>query len=379
MSKPFILAIDDDESEVEPLIADEFESRVIDPNDGKLADQLSESIGSASLILLDHKFNNDAQPLSLRAADGASFVSHLRSWSRRESKALPPLILFTSDEEAFANEIPQVGAAVPISGSFVGREHLIAPALDVEWILHKSNDATPEQISRLVRAAVDCQNAIGSNGTSLTELATLLDLSDDHAWSERAKEDLRAARPPVTQADDAESQPCGPSQVIRWLCHRALPFPGMLLSDLYAAWAIGVSLEVFQKMAMAPLDTSDWLSELDQGEYLGTLDGFIGRRWWKAGIDNLVWKLDQESSNLGSRKQAIRSLAPGIEIGKFNSASSYVVTWTPELLENEISPIEDAAQLRPPGWPAEALDPWILKSELHNDAILQSMIDTTDI
>ena len=60
---------------------------------------------------------------------------------------------------------------------------------------------------------------------------------------------------------------------------------------------------------------------------------------------------------------------PGIEIEQIYSASTHVVSWKPDLSEGTISDIDECAQLRPPGWPAEALEPWILRSDLDNDSI----------
>lgn len=119
---------------------------MISPEDGDLSEKLLARLNDASLILLDQKFNTKSAPLSLTAPDGASFVSHLRSWSRSTGKFLPPIVLFTNENEAFAREIPAIGAALPLNGSFVGREHLLAPALDVEWIQHKAEECAKIRI-----------------------------------------------------------------------------------------------------------------------------------------------------------------------------------------------------------------------------------------
>jgi hypothetical protein len=373
-----ILAIDDSEQEVEPNIPEGYELVAIDPKDAQLPTKLEEAIGTACLILLDQKFNPDPQPLSLTASDGASFVAHLRSWSRLKDRGLPPLVLFTNEGDAFANEIPSVGAPVPLKGSFVGHEFQIAPALDVEWIQHKADASARHRILQLAEASIQVNEKIGSDGASLVELETLLDLPLERVWTDTAKEGLRASRPPVSQKGDKSIEPCGPSQVVRWLCHRALPFPGLLLSDLYAAWALGISLKTFKEMVTLPPET-EWLRELEEAEYYGPLDNFVGRRWWKAGIDYLVWSFDQETEKITDRRQALRALAPGLPDEQLASSSEHVVVWTPDLREDKIAPIDDAAQLHPPGWPAEALDPWILKEELENDAVLQAMIEVADL
>jgi hypothetical protein len=381
MSKRLILAIDDAEEEVVPNIPnDEFDLIVIDPNDEELADKLSKVLKTVSLILLDQKFNAQPRPpLSLTASDGASFVAHLRSWSRIEGRALAPIVLFTNEDEAFKNEIPAVGAAAPLNGTFVGREYRLAPALDVEWVQHKGEDNTKCRIEQLARASVAALLAEGDDGASLEEIETFLRLPNGTVWANRAKEELRSARPPVDQKEERTAeQPRGPSHIIRWMCHRALPYPGMLLSDIYAAWALGISIEAFRSMAALRPDTG-WLKDLTAAQYAGPLNNFLGRRWWRAGIDNLVWTLDQETSKQQSRAKAYDLLALGAQIGEMRSSSTHVVTWTPEFTECRILSMDEAVQLRPPGWPAEALDPWLAKADLENDEALEAMIEIVDL
>jgi hypothetical protein len=208
----------------------------------------------------------------------------------------------------------------------------------------------------------------------VAELEKWLALPAQQLWSEAARSELRAARAPVSQVDDEGLDPFGPSQIVRWLCHRALPYPGMLLSDLYAAWALGISADEFRALVNRNADT-EWTGALDEVQYGGPLDAFLGRRWWKAGIDHLVWRLDEETLRQRDRRKAWSVLAPGIEFSQIYSVSTHVVSWSAELLESAISDINECVQLRPPGWPAEALEPWILRKDLENDSTLAAMAD----
>lgn len=379
MSKPLILAIDDVEDEVRPIVPDaDFEVEIVEPDDINLSGKLTDVIESAVLILLDQKFNAEPNPLSLTAADGASFVSHLRSWSRKTGKALAPIILVTNDDQAFANEIPAIGATLPLSGSFLGREFQVAPALDVEWVQHKIANDARTRIQALAHASLAANEIVGADGASLEEIERLLDLSTEVVWYDKAREELRSARPPVSQRDDIPATQCGPSHVIRWLCHRALPYPGMFFSDLYAAWSLGISLEGLHSLADTDMATP-WLKDFNDAEYSGPLCEFAGRRWWRAGIAHLVWTLDQEASKLRDHNAAWASLAPGTSLGELRPTSTRVVAWTPTFTEHEIIPIDNAVQLHPPGWPAEALDPWLAESDTKNDKVLQAMIEAADL
>lgn len=372
--KSLVLSIDDDESEVKPLVPVSLSLQVIDPNSEALAKSLADWLPKASLILLDQKFNENADPLSLKASDGSSFVAHLRSWSRRNKTALAPLVLFTNDAQSIENEIPSVGPAIPLDGSFEGKEHLFAPSLDVEWILFKVAEDASARIQQLVDGFVSACGVAGKNGVSLHELEALLKLPADKDWTENAQAELRAARAPISQLDDNTDDPFGPTQALRWLCHRALPYPGFLFSDRYAAWALGISVEVFQSIAAMECATP-WLNELKSAHYRGPLDQFLERRWWKAGIDYLVWELDNETLKQGSRERAWEVLAPGSNVSRIYSTSGYVVSWTPDLNEQSISDINVCLPLKPPGWPAEALEPWVLKSDLDSNSVLRAMTE----
>jgi hypothetical protein len=380
MSKPWVLSIDDDEEEVTPNVdPKQFELVVVSPEDEDLSGKLLSHLEKASLILLDQKFNTQPAPLSLIAPDGASFVSHLRSWARSTDKFLPPIVLFTNDSEAFRHEIPAIGAALPLNGSFVGREHLLAPALDVEWIQHKAEDSTKTRIEQLIWASVAVHQAAGNDGASLKDIEKLLVLPKGVKWIDRAQEEIRNARPPVNQTETgAPEEPRGSSYIVRWLCHRALPFPGLFLSDLYAAWAIGISLKKFRAIADCKPDT-EWLLALSGAKYVGPLDEFLGRRWWRAGIDHMVYMLDSASTKQRPRKDVFSTFVPHVKIEEIRPPSSHVVTWTPGFTESKIEPLEKSVQLRPPGWPAEALEPWVAKSDIENDEVLQAMIEAADL
>ncbi|MBM7487720.1 hypothetical protein ACVWWI_006723 [Bradyrhizobium sp. USDA 3686] len=382
MSKPpLILAIDDDENEVRPKIPDGYALEVVDPKSDRevFAQLMSKLVGEACLILLDQKFHDTPISISLDAQDGSSFVSHLRSWSRFNKQPLAPIIMFTNDVEVFANEVPAVGPALPVEGSFVNREHRLAPALDVEWILFKNDERATQRLANLAEAFQEIRDGVGNDGASLDEILQILNAPTDCVWSEQAGEELQNARPPVDQTEEGTSQSArGASQIMRWLCHKALPYPGVFLSDFYAAWALGISAEDFRKIAdLAP--STDWLAELKRAKYTGPLESLMGRRWWRPGIDQLVWLLDEATAKSGTRLEGLGLAVPGFQFGELKPSSSHVVICDEDLLESEIGTIEEAIQVHPPGWPAEALEPWMLKAEVKADPVLTAMADPNDL
>ena len=156
------------------------------------------------------------------------------------------------------------------------------------------------------------------------------------------------------------------------------PYPGLFLSDYYAAWALGLKIDIFRQLASTEPNTS-WLQELRGAEYDGPLSDFLGRRWWRPGIDQLVWSLDEKTSEVGTRREAFAIMAPTVQVGELHPPSSYVVICNEDLQEVDIAPIAEAIQVHPPGWPAEALEPWMLRAEVERDPVLKAMADPTDL
>jgi hypothetical protein len=376
MTKPLIVALDDEEETVLPHIPAEFRLKVV-PLDHNAIENAETHFRTASLILLDQEISPNPNALSLEVRDGSGFVAPLRSWARRNNVNLAPVVIFTNRPGAFDNEVPAVGAALPL-GHFQGREHRIAPTIDVEWILLKSDPDVTKKISALTRGYQFIQRQTHHNGLSLDEISRSLRLSMSIGWADRAFEDLRRSRPPVNEkASSAEDPFRGPSQLVRWLCHHALPYPGLFLSDLYAAWALGIDLPCIEALATSEPSTS-WLAGIRSAMYDGALAGLFPRRWWRAGIDFSVSLLDEAAASTQSLGTAFAQLAPGISTTKMLPSSTRVVVWNQDFAEKDIVSIEDAVQLHPPGWPAEAIEPWMLKADIRGDPILEAMVDPLD-
>lgn len=50
-----------------------------------------------------------------------------------------------------------------------------------------------------------------------------------------------------------------------------------------------------------------------------------------------------------------------------------------DFVGSQIVSIEEAIQVHPPGWPAEAIEPWMLRAEVRSDPILKAMADPNDL
>ena len=295
MTHPTILLIDDEKQSV--ALPDNVDVIAVDPEDENFGAGLAAGLKKADLILLDQNLHLD-QVLGLAALDGVSLVGNLRSWARAQDLILPPIVIYTSEDEAFADEIPTLGPAVPLEGSFIGREARIAPALDVEWLIPKGETNSVAHVASLAQDCLALRLAAEDARMTLEEIGNFLKIPRELPWSEIASAHLAKWRPPISEAEGAPAGSRGATPVLRWLLHRALPCPGLLLSDLYAAWSMGINPADFVSLFDVP-NNREWVQTLYAARYNGAAQDLTGRRWWAAGIDFLGWRLRERAEFVG--------------------------------------------------------------------------------
>lgn len=366
-----ILLIDDEAATI-PLPADINAIRRV-PEPTLFGADFRELVQTADVLLLDHNLQLP-QEISLQATDGASFVGHLRSWARRNSVAMPPIIIFTSEDEAFANEIPEVGPAVPLGGSFIGKEHMLAPALDVEWLVSKDDDRAQEKIAAIASACSTLGQVAQNDKCSLAEIETYLALASDAPWKKTAQEHIERSRPPISEGIGS-AVPRGVSPVFRWLLQRALPYSGLFLSDLQAAWTLGILPSELSKIVESGSKTG-WTKDLAGCLFEGPGAKLFSRRWWAAGVEYAGWQLRSELASDETLAITLRRLTD-LDIEVYTGDESVVVV-DEDLNEISISDIEGAVQVHPRGWPAEANEPWALIDLVRREPLLRAMLDPAD-
>lgn len=374
INTPTVLLVDDEASDL--LLPDDVSKILIRPDSENFGSDLVAALSECDLILLDHNLALPTE-LSLKAIDGASFVGHLRSWARQSGVSLPAIAMYTSEDDAYAEEVPAVGVAVPIGGSFLQREHQLSPTLDVEWLFLKNDDGVLGRISDLANACVALRTATKNEKTSSLEVQSFTSPPHGAPWHAIALEHIGRARPPISEPELHQSRDGarGPTSVIRWLLQKALPYPGLFLSDIYASWALGVEPQDLEDL-FSRGGTNAWASEVQRSRYTGPANSLFERRWWAAGIDFAAWQLRDRGDALGSAQAALDELAGhGLRVLQ---SSDKVVVVDADFREIGIADVESAAQLHPPGWPAEAIEPWMQKSDLEIEPLMRAMLAPSD-
>lgn len=366
---PFVLIVDDeptgaDQQLVVDLQAEGIDALVVLPND--LTD---EHIQRASVIAIDHFLSTwsqrDLAPTGLQVRDGMALASVLRSHLAvvgRNPDAGPNLAYLVR-----TNKLDELRGTLPRLMS----QHVLAGYHGLDWLQAKGETpGTPPEhlrLASLARGVValprDWARAIPAESD---EVAAWLGLS---AKSFRAAAGLQIEEAHPT-AHRLAAQTSG-SGFLRWFLQRVLPYPAFLVGDVRAALALGVSVPALDAVAAAegPLGKVARAAMYD-----GELAGFAGRRWWRAGLQEV---LAHVQSNAAEVETAIT--AAGLDRSAIYGPQASVV-----VLDGDLEPkrepvaIENAVRLQPDGWPTFAEEAWVSVDDALSNPDLAASVVTAD-
>ncbi len=291
-------------------------------------------VSGASLVVLDEYLEDwarPADPATTAPADGLAVGSVLRS-----QKPSLCVAILTGALDRLADGVPTAFG-----------EHHIAALRDVEWVFSKQDAQSTERIAMLA-------DAIQGIPASLTPdvLTTWLRIPDQ-AWADDATEHLTRCRPPLAPRQNSS----GTRPLLRWLLQRALPYPTFLLTDSRTAMVLNISPSSIDTL----LDGD--APALAACRYEGPLATFLGRRWWRAGLDHLV----EQPATL-----------PRLEALQERSDTMLVMPLGDNLDELVPSPVDDCVRIYPDGWPAFADQAWALRTDIFPGSLHHEMLGLTD-
>ena len=304
----------------------------------------------------DEYLNSSAVPSSLAAkpADGvavaAALTSQLRAGNQHVSVSL------------HTAEIDRLGAGLPRAQ----REPLLAASHDLDWVFRfdqSAGGALADRMTALADAVLSLprqwQASTDDFGTSW------LQLPNDRSWTGYAIQQVEDCRPP---AHGLSANTSGRS-FVRWLAQRILPYPSFLLDRQHAAVLLGIRAGSFAPAAGDPLDAC---------RYEGPLSEFLGDRWWRAGLQDLMYEAEtDETESPGDRAAAL-----GMMLGRqFEPLAQRrpVTAYDSEgqALDGAVEH-EEAVRLQPDGWPVFADDPWAARSDVSVDERLRALVVHSD-
>lgn len=362
------------ETEARTFVPQPHQLAVSTHHDDDFSDRLEESW---DLILVDENFGEEpGSPPTV--FDGSSLVGWLRAEARKSGRQLPCVAIFTTQPDLFQREVPAVGPARPMGGSFVNREAYLAPVLDVEWLFAKNGDDKAKivkQIAALAQAHEAARAALGGNGASFEEFVSFLSLPEDASWHQAARSSLERARLPISEAATGGDTFRGPVSAVRWLLQETLPFPGAFLSDTHVAARLGVTVASLDRLAHDPGE--QWAKDLRRCVYEGPGAALFGRRWWTAGIADASLSIRLAVRAGEDTQSAIKTLS-GVENVAILSDKDPVAVVDRDLLDAGIAGAASCIQLRPRGWPPQSEEPWMRIADAASAPWFRHMVDPSD-
>lgn len=366
-SRPVVLMVDDDPDSIEPQAA---------------------ALSTAFSII--RKAPSDVTATDLRRAHVALIDYSLRDWperDRQESIAFQPQngVALASTLRSYADEFLQrrpkayaihSGRLTDLSGGLPtrGREHAIARAANLEWVFLKGPGGLEQLISKVKSLATGMSRFPSTWPTDLaggsSELTKLLALSATQLWAGRAEEDVKRCSPPAHSAAVATRG----HAVARWLLHQILPYPTFLLDKYYLAARLFVTADSLEEALRDRAATKAISSAL----YRGAFAGFLGPRWWRAGVEHLLWEWTKGAAfDRDAVLTAVRRRFG--DVAEVDQRRPVVLVDDDSFRPtSEVADLSEVVQVQPDDWPVYAEQAWMIAAEAIDDAELRVLIPAVD-
>jgi hypothetical protein len=363
---PSILFVDDNPDEVSRFtesLAGRAECNAVHPQE-----VTNEELASASLVLVDSRLDNwperdSLESIALKPLNGKALAAVLRAHAEStKDGGLTGFALLTAHLEDYSN-------AVQVEN----REHSIARSNNLEWVFRKTTDLQilTNQFLILAGAVTLLPKKWPLDDPEKTKklLSHLLALKEERNWASRAVLDVQKCHPPVRELSEWSNG----IELLRWLLHRILPYPCFLWDRIRVAARL--------RMTVASLDgvlgsESSLATALRECEYTGIGSQFLGRRWWRAGLESTLWEItDGIPFDVTTLSKAI--------VGRSTTAVDLISTGDPIVCVDQnyhavetFCDIGSAVRLMLDDWPSYADPPWIsVDVAKDNPEILAAVVD----
>ena len=356
---PLVLVIDDEPEKVAlDLSRDDIKIRVRHPT---LVGE--DDLVAAHLVLIDHVLEHTTwdpePPFACWPSDGVGLAGLVRAHLRR-LKCPPAAVALYSGA---LNELAPTGEM---------QEHLIAMAFGLEWAFAKDRRTdAPDldtQVGSLAKAVAQLPRSWSQEDPDklAQQLQGVLGLKE--SWSVRAYGDVERCRPPMHQLSEWTSG----IAVLRWLLHRVLPYPCLLLGVPDLAVRLRVRLNWLQEN----LKPGRALREAVEGtRYKGALHDFLGDRWWWAGWDAIMSK--ESSSSIRLMHQWLSDTA-GSKVDALEIEQP-VLTFDEDGTFRSIESKKHCVRIQPDNWPSYADEPWCKESDARQEPRLKRLVVSDDL
>lgn len=292
--------------------------------------------------------------------DGLSLASVIASHLRRIDHHAT-IILRTGD-------LGQLAASLP----YEVRVPIISSQYGLDWILTKGDEREAAKLHSLASATAELDGLL-RNADEWNEGADWLGL-EDSPWKSSALAEVQVCRPPEHSLAEYTTG----SAWARWFAHRILPYPTFLISDLRAATALRLPVATFRELVTKRDNRLG--QRLASFAYTGNLKELVGRRWWRAAIDDFLDELLLSASPDHEEGEALAERYGQMcgEHIRLIEAERPVVAVDADYGEVGVASVADCVRLAPDMWPIYADEPWALKEDVIQDEVLRAMVSRGD-
>ena len=342
---PIVVFIDDHIEELTPLSELVLEHGAASSKVYSPADIDNELLAESDLVVVDYTLDawineEDTEQISLQPINGIALTAVLRQHAH-ELKEFPPVgfALITGQAESLGN--------LPAER----RPHIISRLFNLEWFFEKAQadkglaTSNAKKIVSLATAIKQLPLAVND----LDNIDALLDLLGvtNSSLEQRLRDSVLRCRPPIHHMAERSHG----LMIITWLLHRILPHTAFLMNNM----SLAARLRTTPEWIEASLSEDSLLFHLfSDYQYKGLLHDFDGVRWWRDGVEQLLWDI---TSGKSSNTEAIHTslTQTGVEQPPIVEITRPVVTIDHNLVtEPFFSSVQDTVALHLDDWPAYA-------------------------
>jgi hypothetical protein len=331
-------------------------------------DVTREQIEQAALILVDYKLdewrvNASENRLCRHVPNGIALAAILQQYARKMPR--PRAFAIHSDH---LNELTEPHPPEP-------RVHLVARTYNLEWAFVKAPDeGGPAETIRQAHVLAAAVAKLPANWPSddsaknRKHASTLLGLDSRKPWAYQAWREVELAHPPL----DELTKPIHGLLFLRWLLTRVIAYPCFLMHQHWLAARLGATVDSVQGGLRAGLGQL-----FGQVRYKGILEGFQGERWWRIGVEKILWDLADKSSVSTSQLHSRIVEKYGVQLAPAEVPDPVVC------LDHDYKPLStlhspaEAVRLQIDDWPAHAETAWTTIT-LAKDAHFRGLVIEAD-
>jgi hypothetical protein len=249
------------------------------------------------------------------------------------------------------------------------RGFALARLNNLEWIFQKEDPNVTVGVLSLAHAIQHLPRPWPENTDKATlRLHQLLALDPSGDFFQTAAADVSACHPLIHELSESTHA----LAVIRWLAQRILPYPAFLTDTIGLAARLRLPEDQLKRL----LNGSSKLATALRGvQYAGVLCDLYGPHWWRAGIDELAFRLTAGQGGLDRLQSALSGLAGRKLVFLGHEA---VPAIDDSYRPHKLIAAGEALRLQPDDWPPFAGDAWASRELLAASPTLRGLVVPSD-